>query len=124
MCDFDIKGKTLTFSEEHIKEYEVLCIRMINHNIMITTAYDYIKFFLSIGVIVSSDYIKKRTEGTEHEEENYSRCFSNVNTGNGKLKSIVAPNFYTGPFTEKICLLAFGILDVIIEGNELNTIRN
>ena len=118
MCDFEIKGKSLTFSEEHIKEYEVTCMRIINHNILVTTAYDYLKFFLSIGVILSNDFIKKRSEETEHEESNYSKCFSNgTGTGTGKqLKSIVAPNFYTGPYTEKICLLSCGILDCVIEG--------
>jgi len=100
-------------------------MRMLSHNIMVTTAYDYLKFFLCVGVILSNDFIKKRTEETEYEESNYSKCFANVSStgtgsgtgsGTGKLKSIVAPNFYTGPFTEKICLVSFGILDVIIEG--------
>ncbi len=87
---------------------------------LVTTAYDYLKFLLSVGVILSNDYIKKRGEDTEHEESNYSKCFTNVNnTGAGKLKSIVAPNFYTGQFTEKICVLSFSILEIVIEGKQL-----
>jgi len=116
MCEFEIKGKSLSFSEEHIKEYEVICMRIINHNILITTAYDYLKFFLGIGVILSNDFIKKRTDDSEHEESNYTKCFSNVCNGTGKLKSICAPNFYTGRYIENLNLLSCVILDVVIEG--------
>ncbi len=103
------------FSEESIKEYEVSCIKILKHNMLVTTAYDYLKFFLGIGVILSDDFIRGKSNETEYEEANYSKCF---NSTAGKGKSIVAPNFYTGPFTEKICVVSFGILDVFIEGED------
>ena len=112
MCEFEYKGKLFSFTEKLLKEYEVICVKALNHNIDTTTVYDYLKYFLSLGVIFTNDHIKKRVEGTEEELK-----LSLNSSGISKLKSVVSNNFYSGSLSEKICSLALNILDNIIEGN-------
>lgn len=114
MCEFEIRGKKLCFGEELIKEYEVICMKIINHNILCCSGYDFIKFFLGIGVIMTNDCIKKKSESQDYEDSNFSKCFSSIENSN--LKSITSPTFYTGPFVDKICVLSYNVLDSCTDG--------
>jgi uncharacterized protein (UPF0276 family) len=111
MTEFEYKGKVFSFTEKLLKEYEVICVKALNYNIDTTTAYDYLKFFLSLGIVFTNDNIKQNAEGLEEEVKlslNSSRII--------KLKSVVSSNFYTGSLSEKICTLTFNVLDVFVEG--------
>ena len=69
MCEFEFKGKRYLFTVEQLKEYEIICMNAINFNLVITTAYDFIKFLLSTGAIFSSDKIKIKSEERTSTEE-------------------------------------------------------
>jgi len=112
MCEFEYRGKVFSFTEKLLKEYEVICVKALSHNIDTTTSYDYLKFFLSLGVIFNNDHIKKRAEGSDEEVK-----LSLNSTAISKLKSVVSNNFYTGSLSDKICSLAINVLDVFVEGN-------
>ncbi len=113
MLQFEYKGKVFSFTEKLLKEYEVICVKALNYNIDSTTAYDFIRFFFGLGVIFNNDYIKKRAEGGEDEDNKLPLNSTNLS----KLKSVVSNNFYTGSLSEKICALTTNILDGILDGN-------
>ena len=136
MSEFEYKGKVFTFTEKLLKEYEVICVKSLNYNVDTTTVYDYLKFLFGVGVIFSNDYIRKKDDGgnstgnnggpgtigtigsgsisisNESDDTKVSLQSNNI----AKLKSVVAPNFYSGSLSDKICSLTLNVLDIIVEG--------
>lgn len=114
MTEFEYKGKVFSFTEKLLKEYEVICVKLLNYCVDTSTVYDFLKFFLGIGVIFSNDQMKKKAEGDAEEIK-----LSLNSTSLAKLKSTFSSNFYSGSLSEKISTLAFNILDIFTEGKIL-----
>ncbi len=139
MRDFDIKGKKYFFPEDQIKKYEINCVKAIDYNILANSAYDFIKFFLGVGGVISNDYINttavaaanngeynvdkissSEDEDSANEEKDCEsdNSIDNIEfiSKNVKYRSVVAENFYTGALVDKIYSLSYNILDTCLEG--------
>lgn len=107
--EFEYEGRTFSFTEKLLKEYEVKCIKALNYNLDCTTVNMMIKFFFGTGLVFNNDLIIKC------EEEDIKIPINSPNVL--KLKSKVATNFYSeGSLSEKIYSLAINVLDNYIEG--------
>jgi len=115
MIHFEYKGNIYTFTEKLLKEYEVICVKTLCYNLDNSTAYDFIKLFLGVGVIFNNDCIQKRMEGSD-EEIKMSLNSASI----AKLKSVVSTTFYTDSLIDKIYALTINVLDIVVEGIYVN----
>ena len=109
MTEFEYKGKIFTFTEKLLKENEVMCLKVLGYNADTTTVYDFLRYFLSIGVIFTDDYVNVKNDDGEIERKSIENVSGNVvgtalgkGTGSGYTQTSI--NFSKGNFNSSMSL--------------------